>query len=346
MGKLNKVIGHFCGGAGINISASVFEDIAGLGDGFADVVFNYIDTSTNNIDEIEKRGEFYAIESLSHGGKDINGSGGERRTNASSIAPEVKGYLDKLGYHVEKTGEYHIVVFSGSGGSGSVIGPNILRNLLERKIPVVAVVIGDTSNGLSALNTRNTIGTLEHITTKIVKAALPVVYINNTNVGGNANGRKKTNEMLYSSLSTVALFLSGINKDIDGQDMVGFFSPSSYNTISVSPGIYGLSLYGSGTSIGDDESIPIIGRTLSIPGVDTGELPKMLHHKDGHVVSDDAITIYKGQFPLHMVLHANYFKRHHDDLAKVIEEYEQVASSVRNDTMVDVGTASDDGMIF
>jgi hypothetical protein len=57
----------------------------------------------------------------------------------------------------------------------------MIKGLLERNIPTVAVVIGDSSNGLSANNTLKTLATLQVIATRESKP-LSMIYVNNARV--------------------------------------------------------------------------------------------------------------------------------------------------------------------
>jgi len=159
----------------------------------------------------------------------------ERKTNVTAIMKSVEGYLDHNSYLGEVTGEYHVVVFSASGGSGSVIAPLLMANLRTRNIPTIAVTVGDSSNGLSCKNTLNTLATLDHMAKRMAKKPFSIYYLNNFAVDTNtAAARELTvNESIYNALSVFSLFLSGDNEDIDTKDMVNFLSPDNYSTITI-----------------------------------------------------------------------------------------------------------------
>lgn len=112
----NKMICHFCGGAAISVSDKVFRPVSELGDGFANVEFHYVDTSTANISKIEPLGEFWQIETSLHGKEKITGSGGERQTHINDARVSINKYLDNGKWTKLVPTEYHIVVSSAGGG--------------------------------------------------------------------------------------------------------------------------------------------------------------------------------------------------------------------------------------
>ena len=89
MGK-NTIVLHACGGCGIQLSHSVFETIANLGEGFSNIKTLYIDTSTSNYDKIQPKSDLFLIKTKDLGKGEIRGSGSERQTNAKDIIPNVK----------------------------------------------------------------------------------------------------------------------------------------------------------------------------------------------------------------------------------------------------------------
>lgn len=140
-----------CGGAGINAvnrfiqsgQGSILETINGS--------HAFLDTSRANLPSDADESKVYVP-------KDTNGSGKKRGENYEAIKASFKDILLK-----QEPGEYNIVVFSLSGGSGSVIGPVIMAELLARKLPAVAVVIASTESGKETQNTIDTLLSLDGI---------------------------------------------------------------------------------------------------------------------------------------------------------------------------------------
>lgn len=345
----SKLIVTACGGAGISIADKVINKLCELGDGFAEVNTMYIDTATNNIEKIEHdRNNFWLVKAKGFNSTNISGSGGERRTNADDIMANVKEYLDHFKLLKKVTNEYHAVIFSASGGSGSVIGPAVIKNFLERNIPVFAVMVGDSSNGLAAINTQNTISTLDSIS-KLTNKPLMVIYSNNQAFAdkGLMEAEKKVNRILFNTLSTLSLFLSGVNEALDFKDMEGFIDQSHFRTLNVKPGLYGLSIHSKDVSIPKD-SMPIIARTLTLDNLPSDINIETGHHKVGFVTSENAINIYKDQFPLHAITLSNYFNSEVTTLKRITDNHYNVMDNIQNSTIISSARseASDDGFVF
>ena len=348
MDKNNMII-HACGGAGINTAAKVFDMVSELGEGFSNVKFNYLDTSDANINKIDQRGQFWLVKTKAHSKEAISGSGGERRTHSVDIAANVSEYLDQNKILRRVPGEYHIVVASASGGSGSVISAMLVKNLLERNIPTIAVIIGDSSNGLSANNTLDTLGSLNSIAVTTNKA-LAVIYVNNHGLidNGMHSAIDKANKILFNTMSTVALFLSSENEALDSQDMTNIIDQSNYKKIPIPAGLYGLAIYSKNIEL-PKNVIPMIGRTLSAGNIpfDTGLT--LQHHKHGYVTESNALEIFKDQFPLHMVTYANFFTNEEKSLRAVTEDYNNIMNSIKIDNITGTSRSVIDdetGLVF
>jgi len=346
----NKLRVIACGGSGINIAGNVVENVAVLGKGFCDVETTYIDTSRNNIDKIGYKGtDFWMVKTKDFAKDSIAGSGGERKTNSEDITENIKEFLNKHSFNKPATGEYTIVIGSASGGSGSVLSPVIIKSLMERGIPVIAVVIGDTSNGLSAINTLNTLTGLNNIASKIVKKPLSIVYLNNTAMGmaNTHEAEAEANKRLFNTLGTLSMFLSGDNGDIDSQDMVNFVDQSNYKTINIKPGLYGLVTYSGEVKL-PEFAVPTVGRTLTTEGIAPTIDVTLLHHKTGVCLEDNAMDIYKGQFPIHTLSYANFLSIEAEHLKKVKAEYDNIMKSIQiNDIeLEDDAEVDDNGLVF
>lgn len=350
--KQSVLVVHGLGGCGINMVDSVFSKITDLGDGFARMKFHYCDTSRANIDKITPRGEFWMVKTKSFGKEEINGSGAERATNAADIQANVNEYLDLNKYAKRETNEFHCVVASASGGSGSVISPILVRGLLSRNIPVFAVIVGDSSNALSAKNTKNTLASLNAIA-KSLRKPITLVYVNNHTLAGNGIGlkeaEKKADQVVFNIMTSISMFLSGTNEDLDYQDMAGIIDQSHYRTIQIDPGLFGLTVYSKKINI-PEGAIPTVGRTVTLPETDFDTTLTLLHHKKGYITSKNAIDIIKPEnFPIHMLAYANFFKLEERNLDKIVQDYENIMASIRSEDISGCSTSSMDdetGLIF
>ena len=353
----NTLILHACGGCGINLADDVFNKVADLGSGYANVKFHYVDTSRANIDKIEPRGEFFQIRTKSNSLAEIQGTGADRRRFINDIIPGVKEYLDVNKYLELKRDEFHLVAFSTSGGSGSSIGPLIVRDLITRDIPVIAVVVGDSSNGINCINTVRTIDTLDAIA-KQNKKCLSVIYINNhatleskkDNLATMNNAEKEVNTILTNVMSLASIFLSGENEALDNQDMANIVDQSKYTNLSIEPGLYGLVFYSKNIVTSVEKAIPTVARTLTLKGENFDTNLTLLHHKRGYVEDDNVVELVKAEnFPIHMVSYANFLLEEKKKLREIEQNYNNIMESLKqaqkeDDTTYDVD--SDSGLVL
>lgn len=345
----NTLILHACGGAGINLSSSVGSIVEKLGDGFCNVEFRYLDTSRANYDKIEAKCDLFQITSKDVTKNDIKGSGGERQTHANDIVDSVKEYLSKNKIKEPKIDEYHVVMFSASGGSGNIIGSVLVQELLKKSIPTVAYVIGDSSNGLCAINTLNVLSTLNNIALKTNKP-LVVSYVNNHQLfnGNMIDAEKAADKMILNSMSTLSLFLSGRHEGLDNQDLINIIDQSNYKTISLPAGLYGLHFYSKAVELPEGAS-PTVGRTLATSGQDFDTKVNLLHHKKGFIDSENAVKIMGDQLPIHMLVYANFFAVEEKILKPITEDYYATMDKVKNQNVSGTSRSSmddDTGFIF
>lgn len=210
---------YFAGGFGMNIgSSAIFEH--------ADTCF--IDSSRSNENaNVDKDNVVYV-----KGIKDVGGSGGHRANNYQYIAAAIPGFLDRY-----QPADLNIVVFSLSGGTGSVAGPLIISSLLKANHPTVAVAIGDASSQKYLDNSINTLKSLEGVS---ASTGLPVV------MSYHVNGERDRGEIdsdINFAIEALIELGSQKNADLDVMDVTNFFQFS--NVVSAPPQLMGLSLFDS-----------------------------------------------------------------------------------------------------
>jgi hypothetical protein len=337
--KLNV---YFCGGAGIKISDQVFNNIKDLQDGFIDMDYYYLDTSTSNMKNITSEGEFWKIKNYDHTENDIDGSGGERRKNIPNIVKGVKEFLDHFKIFNKVTGEYNCIVYSSSGGSGSDIGVILSKFLMQRDIPVFVVTVGDSSNAYYTLNTINSLATINDFALECNKP-LSMLYVNNERSDSN-NKERASNEKLYNTLATLLFFLNGENESIDYQDMVSLLDQSQYNTMKIDPGLYGIKVYSKDF---DKQDEIIIARTITTHDIDYEIDIETIHHKKGYVDNANINKLYAGQFPIHIGTVNNYLKEELTYLKDKNDKYQNLANNINNHKIkgTDKSMKDDNGFI-
>lgn len=193
------------GGCGINL-ISVYLN-ARIEEGAAACHPVFIDTSRSNLIAAGVTGDDHCYLL-----KDVDGSGKVRRDNHEVISKNVRSLLQQ-----HEPLDFNIVVFSASGGSGSVFGPLILAELLARGLPALAVVIGSTESAITTTNTVNTLKSLEAIAKK---TDAPVVM--NYNQNSTHEKRSEIDQRARAAISSMAYLTSGENAELDSRDLLNW----------------------------------------------------------------------------------------------------------------------------
>lgn len=209
MSKTLRIYG--CGGAGVNLVSHYFgkESTAGT----ADLAPALVDTSRSNLKgrKIDEDAT-YLVEGL-------DGSGKIRSENYDEINKTIKQILVQI-----HPGDFNLVVFSASGGSGSVLGPLLIRQLNEKQIPVIAIVVGTDESTIAAENTLKTIKSLELVAKN---SDVPVVMSFHKN---DLTGRRSdTDKAVWSVISCLSILSSGENMEMDYRDLVHWVQYTKVN---------------------------------------------------------------------------------------------------------------------
>jgi hypothetical protein len=198
-----------CGGAGINLVRH-FRGQPNVES------ISYVDTSDKNVhdDEVD-------LLTVVAGG---DGAGGNRAAVGGSVERSVT--LDYTPHPSDVT----IVVFSTAGGSGSIIGPMILRQHRRLNRLVVGVAITDISSANAARNTKNTLQTLTNIA-KNNDYEIPMIVVSNELAGG----RVAADRAGVTAISNLVELLTRPVYEVDLSDRRNWLSP--YGVIGSHPGI-------------------------------------------------------------------------------------------------------------
>lgn len=200
MNELGTLRVYGAGGAGINI-ASYFNN-ASEEPNCARVAPAYIDASRSNLKPDFKEEDIFIL-------NNVDGSGKVRKENHEEISNVIKQILLQI-----EPGDLNVVVFSASGGSGSVLGPLLMAELLERQLPAVCVVVGSDESIITATNTLNTLKSLESIAKR---TDTPVVMYYEQN--DRERGRSEVDKQLHLAVSTLAVLGSKRNREMDSKDI-------------------------------------------------------------------------------------------------------------------------------
>jgi len=335
-----------CGGCGITIAGNLRDPLEELGDGFSNIRVEYIDSSLSNIKNFSHDDENFHLIKATGVSKEILGSGGERKENSSDIVESVKEFIDKKKFNVSKISTYYVVIASASGGTGSVISPMVVKNLLERDLPVIAVLVGDSSNGLSTINTLNTIASFNAIA-KATKKPLSIIYNDNAKgIGENSIEKLESiDREIFKNISVLSMFLSGQNTSLDQKDMAAFIDQSVYKTIGIKPGLYGLNVFPKEVNL-PDHLTPTVGRTITVKDVASDIGIELFHHKFGTTENSNVINTFRGQFPIHVVSYANSFSAIEFELKTRVDSINEKLNQSTVDDVTADNSADDDGLVF
>lgn len=340
-----------CGGAGISIGDKVVNKLEDLGSGFSNIEKYYVDSTKNNINKVEHdSSRFFQIKNTTSSGVEIDGSGGERSTNFEAASINVKEFVDKHKLNKKVTGEYHVVVFSFSGGTGSAFAPFYIRECLANNIPVIAVGIGDNISLQFAKNTNNTLATLNNFS-KAYKKCLSMVYVNNASFKDKLyENEKKANKYIFNLLSALSLFLSGENESLDSKDMENFVTLSNNTDVDERHhGLYNLILF-SGSEINlPEDAIPLAVRSLTADNLSPDlEMSMLLSRKHGYITDANAYDIYKGSLPMHLVSVTNFLENEKAELLKTSENFYNAKDAVKTNGFDGTSRSvqTDDGFVM
>lgn len=204
-----------CGGAGTNIVRHFLNTPEN--EVVATISTAFLDTSRANMVDVIPDEKCFFI-------PDTDGAGKVRREHVDEIKRCIPPALERL-----QPADINIVVFSASGGSGSVIGPLLLAELLARGEDAIAIVIGTYESEISAVNTVNTLKTLDNLArTKNVPISMFYIALDPLN-GGYTKSQADAQAHRFVGLFGVAA--SRQNPGVDGSDLTNFIHYTKVTTV-------------------------------------------------------------------------------------------------------------------
>jgi len=150
----------------------------------------------------------------------LQGSGKLRRENADAIKSFATDYVER-----NEFAPVNILVFSAAGGSGSVIGPVLLAEILRQGKIAIVITLVDIDSATDSVNSFNLLKTLDNIS-KSKGAYVPTVLFDNS------NGRFKVDSGIDSTLANLAELLSQPLIGLDTQDRLRFLNPIEFDGVT------------------------------------------------------------------------------------------------------------------
>lgn len=152
--------------------------------------------------------------------KDLNGSGKLRRDNVEEITNFINDYTARATFS-----DVNIVIMSCSGGSGSLLGPLLVDEILRQKKIVIVIGIIDTDSEVDTMNALNTLKTLDNFTTKR-KGYVPTILFDNN------HGRTVVDNGVDTMLANLTMILDVPYIGLDVQDRIKFLNPNVFDGIN------------------------------------------------------------------------------------------------------------------
>lgn len=202
MSKVGTVNLYGCGGGGINIVKQLQTDETVEGMAITQTIF--FDTSDSNLNGVVNLANVHLV-------PDLDGGGKVRRDNSKEIEAEVPNLL-KL--HPPK--DLNVVVFTASGGTGSVAGPLLIKELMARDENVIAVMIGVYECAQTALNLSNTFKTLDNFTKPEQQNKPLILHYTKMNP---TDKRSDIDNNVKFFISSLAFLASRQNDELDTTDI-------------------------------------------------------------------------------------------------------------------------------
>ena len=206
MGNTIKI--YAAGGFGFNICNELAQFENKRNDGCAEISICYVDTSRSNlIGKTFKEENLYIFDN-------IDGSGKKRDQNYDVMS---ESYNDIL--HQHKPLDINIVVHSASGGSGAILGPLLVTELIKRNQLVIAVTVGSNASRIEVDNTIKTLKSYENIA-KLNNTPVVACYRENSK----ETPRGKVDNEITTLLILLGVLFSGQNRELDKADLVNFIN--------------------------------------------------------------------------------------------------------------------------
>lgn len=321
-----------CGGAGTNIAMRLKSiEPSSRPVGFGDLKVTILDTSKSNLRNGTLNKEVYLVRGL-------DGAGQMRADSHPEVAACVRDMLQE--YPPAGPQGLSIVVSSGGGGSGSVIGPEIMSELLARDEPALAILIGDTSTSKYTDNTFRTLLSYGNIA-KSRQAPVVLAYFE--------IGRDGTRGEIDGIVEQLIIRLTGLfsreNNELDSRDLYNWLRYD--RPLRLQPGLVQLSVIDARSSEHDDLGHVLSVATLAAEGADTTFAHRPDYQVIGFLPEGIAEATLKAS-PTHFVVSTGLLAEHSDRLEKLTMESEsrQAARVNRNSALTKTYDTTSSGVVL
>ena len=322
-----KVRLYCAGGAGINIGKHL-ESFRGVSEtGVAELHSVFVDTSRSNLSTNLPEEATYLL-------KDLDGSGKIRKENHAQIAAHTRDILQQ-----HPPLDLNIVISSGSGGSGSVIAPSLVSELLVRDVQTIAITIGATDTRLEIDNTLKTLKSYEAIA-KLRKVPVVMAYFQNSE----ATPRASVDEEVLRTITALLTVYSRENSELDSRDLYNFLHFE--RVTSYEPQLAALTLQMSASLEGDGSSVVTVASLYN--GQQTNALPFIPDYQCVGYLPEGIAERIAEISPIHLATTSNLMPVVAKSLGKTLDELEQkrLARVKTSSILSDKDEATDSGLVL
>lgn len=196
------------GGTGSNIGKQISD---------LDINVCYVDTSTSNLKGVGHENIFLI--------PDIDGAGKNRNITYDNFKDIAGDVLIKF----KPSNKLNVVVSSLSGGSGSIIGPMVVKELIKEGYNTIVIAVDSKHSVIELNNTIKTLKTYKSISDSVGKS-ISMFYVEN-------NSRKEADQQSIRFINLLSLIVNKEHtEEFDVTDLGNFinFSKVTDNKPSVS----------------------------------------------------------------------------------------------------------------
>lgn len=211
--------------------------------------------------------------------KDLNGSGKLRKGNIEAISNFIADFTSKTVFEL-----VNIVITSCSGGSGSVIAPLLVDEILRQDKIAIVIGIIDTDSEIDTTNAFNCLRTYDNIS-KNRKAYIPTVLFDNT------NSRQTVDRGIDTILKNLAFVLTTPFIGLDLQDRIKFLNPQVFDDVDCGVKLLNISTRDDGEWESD------LGLIINPPEPEKIDSVMIITHSDIHIgIKKRCSVIFRGYF--------------------------------------------------
>ena len=318
-----------CGGCGVNL-VSGFNNIKNKNeDGFADINPIFIDTSLSNILDYKRDNKSYYIF------EGLDGAGKKRNEHYDTIKERSLELINKF-----KPSDLNIIIHSASGGSGSVIGPVLINELINKNATTIGILVGSSDSKIETHNSINTLKSYESISRRLNH---PIIcsYQENTK----DNQRIKVDIRVKTIISLLCLFFSGENKELDTSDLRNFLNYSKVTDYE--PRLCLLDFFNGNINIENDQNV-ISAITLRDENSDYDLEHDIEYHAVGYInpsIGKDWVQS-NIKLPIHGTIINNGFNKIITRLTNKLEAMQENRRAIVSKFIVSDEESNDSGLIF